>query len=189
MDKKIFCDKHKKEILVACIYSDCLEPLLCNDCFEDHQSTHSKCYLSYKDYLDFEMGINAEKLNLPQKLNKERKEIFKESIKTSINRFQKTFIELSDQFENIIQDFSNFKDDNTEEILNEVRNENLTNDILKDRIRNIQRIRNLEKEIINQKKMDSSFINRMNIDFGREMKLFKVPLLSSFCAISTKLEL
>ena len=172
MEKKI-CDKHNKKIIVVCIYSDCVEPLLCNDCFKDHHCTHPSSYLSYEDNINFDLRINDENFNLPLKLNKERKQIFNESTKSCINRYQKMFIELSDQFESLIQDFSNFKDDATEEILSEIKNENLTNDSLKNSIRKLQRIRNVENEIFEQKKIDSSFIDKMNVDFERELKFFK----------------
>ena len=124
MEKKIVCDKHNYEIVVICIYFDCLEPFLCNYCFKDHQGNHATYFLSYEDNLDLEMRINEENLNFQSKLNKERKDIFKESIKISINRNQNIFTQLINEFEILIQDFSNFKDDDTEAILHEIRNEN-----------------------------------------------------------------
>ena len=67
------CDKHNKKVLVICIYYDCVEPLLCNDCFKDHETTHIKSYLSYEENIDLEMRIKEENFNLVVILNNERK--------------------------------------------------------------------------------------------------------------------
>ena len=63
-------------------------------------------------------------------------------------------IELSDEFECIIQDFSNFEDNFMEEILSEISKENFSKDSLKNSISKLQRIGNLENRIIYQKKID-----------------------------------